>query len=632
MKFVSEFVLYLIGAFGCILGGMWVSTQQIAKMLHYPVEFGTPLLIKGSPIYWPEFMLWWFTYGDYAPDAFEEAAMASVIGACIGIAFILFFAFARVMPKNKKQLTSHGTASWATESEIKESDLMSGRGVVLGTTFDNQYLCHDGPEHLLLVAPTGSGKGIGHVIPTLASPAWPESVVVLDIKRENWIKTSRYRKQALKNIVIKFEPTNGDGTSAKFNPLDEIRIRTEYEAADVQNLVYMMVFSDEKAGKGDPHWPISAADFLFGVVLHLKYIQPNASLPSVAAYLRQKQLEEIIAEMMLTEHVEDETFFQRIYGDSIVADQPKTHPKVFEAGMKMNNTPEKERGSIFSTAVAKFDLYKDPVICRNVEQSNFKIEDLMDHDKPVSLYLVTPPGELPRLKSLFRIMVDLIFHKLTGPMSEQKEEVHKHRLLLMIDEFPALERMDKIQAALAWARGYKIKIALVIQDMNQIYQYYTRDNSIIGNAKVRIFHTPESEDTKKFISTALGNRTEVVENKSYQRSFFGYFLKSVTISTQESARPLMYPDEVGKMPMEQEIIFTSGKAPILAKKIKYYEDPVFARGVLPPLEKSDLIYEDKIFAPIGSRQPVVADPTPSVPQITDDYYGTHIDDEFEDED
>lgn len=588
MRFVKEFLLYLLGAFGCIISGMWVSTQQIAKMLNYPIEFGEPYFLFGKILYLPQFMYWWFKYGDYAPDQFEDASVASVVGALAGTIFILVFAFLRVSVKPKP--TSQGTARWATKEEVENSELVTGKGVVLGMTQDKKhYLCHDGPEHVLLVAPTGSGKGISTVLTTLFS--WPESMVVLDIKRENWEKTSSFRKKHLNNIVIKFEPANGDGSSARFNPLDEIRIRTPYEASDVQNIVHMMVFTTEEGSKGDPHWNINAADFLFGVVMHLKYTQEKASLPSVASFLRQNDIEDILIEMMSTEHVEDETFFSSIYDSNIIADLPKTHPEVYKAAKKMENTPEKERGSIYSSTVSKFDLYKDPIISRNVSESNFCIEDLMDYEKPVSLYLVTPQGELPRLKKLFRIIVDLIFHKLTGPMSASKEEVHKYRLLMLLDEFPALERMDKIQSALAWARGYKIKIVLVVQEINQIYQHYTKENSIFGNTKVKVFHTPDDLETPKYISEALGKWTEIVENKSYQRAFFGHLLKSVTVSTQETARPLLTPDEVGQLTNEDEIIFMSGKRPILARKIKYFEDEIFSKRELkPPVATSDLIH------------------------------------------
>lgn len=632
MKFITDFFIYLLGAFGCMIGGLWISSQQIAVVLQHPVEFGEPLIILGHYVYPPYFILWWFTYGHLAPDEFQRAATAALLGIGAGILFILFFAFGRLM--RKPELTSHGSARWATPKEIKKSGLLDGKGVVLGMTQNKKdYLCHNGPEHTLLVAPTGSGKGVTSVIPTCQS--WEESMIILDVKKENWNKSAAYRKKYLKNVVIKFEPTSSDGSSAKFNPLDEIRIRSDKEVGDVQSLMQTLVFTKNPGEKdGDPHWKISAADFLIGVVLHLKYIQERASFPSVAAFLRQKSLEEIILEMMETEHVEEPAFFSDIYGNSCIEEKPLTHPVVFGAAQKMYNTPDKERGSIYSTAVKAFDLYKDPIISRNVEESDFCIADLMDYKKPVSLYLVTPPDQQERLQALFRVIFDLVFCKLTGVMSEKPEDQHKHKLLLLIDEFPTLQRMDKLQSALAWARGYNIRMFLIVQELNQIYQYYSKENSIIGNCKVRVFHAPDTPEDRKYISDSLGMKTIVVENKSYQGSFRGPLLRSVTTNTQETARALLTADEIGQLAQE-EIIFKTGERPIKARKFKYFEDPVFMERTLPPPKQSDRIRSsppsrmEKTHQTALHTASVAAVAAAIIPE--EDFYGGYDEEEFEDE-
>ena len=93
----------------------------------------------------------------------------------------------------------------------------------------NEYLRHDGPEHVLCFAPTRSGKGVGLVVPTLLT--WPDSAIVHDIKGENWTLTAGWRARF--GRVLLFDPTNN--LSAAYNPLLEVR-RGEWEVRDVQNI------------------------------------------------------------------------------------------------------------------------------------------------------------------------------------------------------------------------------------------------------------------------------------------------------------------------------------------------------------------------------------------------------------
>ncbi len=633
MRYLRDYILYLAGAFGSMIAGMWLSTQEIARLLNHPVEFGDPYIIFGRPVYPPYFLIWWHNYGDYAPEQFEDAATYCIIGIFVALCFVFVFAFARVM--RKPQLSSHGSARWANQKEIEETGLLDGNGFVLGTTEEGEYLSHDSNEHDMLIAPTGSGKGISSVLPTLMSEAWPHSCVVLDVKKENWNATSRFRKETLGQLVIKFEPLIDDGTSACFNVLDEIRLKTAFEADDVQTICQILIPSDTK---GDPHWPISAAAFLVGVMLHVKYLHEDASLPLIGSYLKIKPLGELLMEMLEAEHVEDEDFFRNLYGYCI-EETPKTHPIVYQAAMKMANTPEKERGSIYSATIPPFALFDNPVISKNVRYSSFRIADLMDYEKPVTLFLVTPPGEIKKLKNIFRVMVEMMLNKLTGPLSEKKEHDHKHRLMFLLDEFPALERMEKIESALAWARGYKIKFSLVIQNIPQITQFYTQNTSIFGNCKVRIYHAPADPDTKNALSKELGNKTIIVENKSYQRNFRIPLLKSETISTQEIAKPLLDPTEVGLLG-DNLVILMTGKRPILGRKIKYFEDPVFAQNELPPLETSDIIYPPPpqvASRPVSSTSSFIEKEREeeekegkAAPRIEDDYYAAADDFEFDD--
>ena len=216
----------------------------------------------------------------------------------------------------------------------------------------------------------------------------------------------------------------------------------------------------------------------------------------------------------------------------------------------------------------------------------------MNDDLPISLYLVTPPGQIKRLSPLFRMIVTLIIDKLTASMEFKDGKPikgYKHRLLLLLDEFPALGTLDKVQDALAFVAGYGIKVMPIIQDLNQLYAKYTKNTSIMGNSHIQVYHTPTDLDTKKYLSESLGDKTEVVENNSYSGDRFNFVLKNESTHTTESARRLLDPAEVGELSGDKEIIFQAGARPILAKKLRYFNDNNFNCRVLAAPAKSDII-------------------------------------------
>jgi len=185
----------------------------------------------------------------------------------------------------------HGSAHWATRAEVLATSLIPPRGqpvrgVYVGAWLDpktnrKKYLTHDGPEHVLAFAPTRSGKGVGLVIPTLLT--WPHAVLVHDLKGENWALTAGWRQRELGSRCLKFDPTVNDGSSVRFNPLQEVRLGTVYEIKDVQNIATMIVDPD---GKGlMDHWARTGHALLVGAILHVLYAEPDKTLRGVASFL-----------------------------------------------------------------------------------------------------------------------------------------------------------------------------------------------------------------------------------------------------------------------------------------------------------------------------------------------------------
>ena len=583
--------------------GIWASTQWVAHMTNYPIEFGAPLLvIGGTPIYTPKFLFWWWNYGVYAPESFDLASYATMGGTILAMSFLFAVSVFRGRGRDPEKATSHGTAHWAGPAEIEKTGLLKedSQGVILGQMrADGRYLRHDGPEHIMVMAPTRSGKGVGIIIPTLLT--WPHSVLVMDIKSENWGKTAGFRKEKLKNIVLKFDPTASDGSSIRFNPLSEIRLRTNNEVRDVQNIADMLV-DPQGTGQLD-HWAKTGHALLVGVTLHLLYFNENATMADIASFLSDptQGFEDTLNDMLEARHDPSEEVFQNIYRV-----KSATHPKVAEAARELLNKSENERSSVLSTAMSFLGLYRDPIVAHNTSVSEFKIQDLMNSIRPVSLYLVVPPSDITRLKPLLRLVLNQIIRRQIEKMEflgGKEIKNYKHRMLLLIDEFPALGRLDTFEASMAYIAGYGLKALLVVQSLNQLNKTYTADNAIIDNCHIRVVYTPNDVKTPEFISKLLGTKTEIVENQSYSGSRINVWLGKVSLSTQETQRALLTPGELGTFPATEEIIFVAGTSPIRANKVTYYEDANFKWRQMEAPPVSDKIYQQPAIMPASKMPP-----------------------------
>jgi len=583
-KFLLFTSLLIIAVF---VLGLWTSTQFIAKWLAYQPELGPPLLVlKGWPVYAPwKFLFWYFHFGAYAPRQFENALWFSYLGSISGVIFAVYLSLVRA--RRKKVPTSHGTADWASADDLKQAGLLSGEGVVIGESANGVYLRHDGPEHVIAIAPTRSGKGVGIIIPTLLT--WPHSVIVTDIKGENWGITSGYRKRALKNRVMKFDPTASDGSSVKYNPLEEIRLGTLNEVRDAQNIADILV-DPQGTGQLD-HWAKTGHALLVGTILHTLYAGEikQKNLTSVASFLSDpsRSIDQTIVSMLTAKHDPE---LKNGWVD-LAGRKTATHPVVAAAARELMNKSDNERSGVLSTAMSFLGLYRDPIVSANTGTSEFKISDLMHHEDPVSLYLVVPPSDLSRTRPLMRMIINQVGRTLTESLEFKDGKpvaAYRHRLLLLLDEFPALGRLDFFESALAFVAGYGMKVLLVVQSLNQLKKSYGPNNSIMDNCHVRIVFTPNDNETAELISRMLGQKTEIVTNQSYSGNRLNPWLKNMTCSTQETGRPLLTPGEVSILPYEEEIIFVAGHPPIWARKLFYFKDRNFIRRIVPAPDKSDV--------------------------------------------
>ena len=538
-----------------VFAAIWAATQWTAWRLAYQPQLGEPWLkLANLPLYPPPaFFLWWYWFDAYAPKIFVEGALIASSGGFAAIAVAIGLSVWRA--HEAKEAITYGSARWASAREVQAAGLLDPDGVVLGR-YGRAYLRHDGPEHVLCFAPTRSGKGVGVVVPTLLT--WPGSAIVHDIKGENWRLTAGWRARF--GHVLLFDPTN-TGSSA-YNPLLEVR-RGDAEVRDVQNVADILV-DPEGALERRNHWEKTSHSLLVGAILHVLYAEEDKTLAGVANFLSdpRRPIETTLQAMMRTLHLGD-----------------RPHPVVASAARELLNKSENERSGVLSTAMSFLGLYRDPVVAQVTRRCDWRIADLVDDQNPVTLYLVVPPSDISRTKPLVRLILNQIGRRLT---EELNRGARKQRLLLMLDEFPALGRLDFFESALAFMAGYGLKSFLIAQSLNQIEKAYGPNHAILDNCHVRVAFATNDERTARRISDALGTATELRAMKNYAGHRLSPWLGHLMVSRQETARPLLTAGEVMQLPPTDELVLVSGISPIRAKKARYYEDRRLAARIMPP--------------------------------------------------
>ena len=546
----------------------------------------------------------WLTLSTSLPDAYHPAVNRILLslGTAWLLALLLHLVVRLALRRRSDEANDiHGTADWASRADIESAGLLSPtknlRGVYVGSWLDERehpwYLKHDGPEHVLAFAPTRSGKGVGLVLPTLLD--WNGSAIIHDPKAEAWSLTAGWRRSA-GHSVLYFDPTTPPPLSVRFNPLAELRIGQPEEVADAQNLAHIIA---DPEGQGlQDHWAKTAQALLTGVILHACYMYQaehdrTATLSDVATMLSDpaRSTEDLLEEMVGYPHTPD-----------------GPHPVIGEEARAMLNRDEREMSSVLSTAISFLSLYRDPMVSEAMACSDFRIDDLINADNPVSLYLVVRPSDASRLRPLIRLLLTQVVRRLTGKMTFQGGRVsahYNHRLLLLLDEFAALAKMPAIEDALPYMAGYGIKCYLIVQDISQLQHVYGNSESITSNCHVRVAFAPNKIETAEVISKMCGDQTVVRQSISASGGQTDLLLSNVSESRQQVRRPLLTPDEVLRLPGPTKtpngdislpgdmLIFCAGKRPIYGKQILFFLDPIFLqRSQIAPPTNSDRLTEN----------------------------------------
>ena len=442
----------------------------------------------------------------------------------------------------------YGDARWATGGEMRKAQLHAKTGLIVGKR-NGQLLTNNEPVHALVVAPTRSGKGVGIVIPNLLT--WPGSVIVLDIKHENYQRTAGARAQT--QPVYMWSPMAEH--SASFNPLDFITASGPNRISDIQRLATILL---PQEGYGGSMWVNEARSLFMGLVLLV---------------LEEKDKASTLGEVYRTLMAEKDLV--QIAEEALDNDDLDRTCKELLANFK--NKAAKERSGVKSNLTQAMGLWANPHIDAATAESSFDLRTL--RKKPASIYVGVAQDQLvtlaPLLNLFFQQAVAVLSHTLPGTDEP-------HEVLMLIDEFPMLGQMETLTKGLALLAGYRIRIALICQGLGQLEEIYRQGTEgVLQNCALQVFFAPNDDSTTNYIARRLGTKTVKVHSRSQGQDW------SSSTSTSYVPRPMLPPEEVRRLSETKAIIFKEKARPILADKIRYYQERRFKKLLCdpPPVEQ-----------------------------------------------
>ena len=576
-----------------ISAGLSTATQNLAGSLNYASGLGDPLFHK---FYNPFNVFPWSQripdeYSNHVGRAWLLGSVSFLTVLALGIGSYVAMTFTK-----KKKLEGHGTAQWADRQEIVEAGLLEANAkdtsLIIGGWKEKNgsisYLVHTGPESCLLYAPARSGKGVALVVPILLS--YSKSCLVLDVKGELWDQTAGYRKKGLGNKVIFHDPSSMDEGNARFNAIDEIRTGTPLAVKDAQMIAEYVIPSEggENGGSGNTeHFKKAARSLVVGVMLYECYRAFDTNKVVNIAHILSVLSS---PETPPREYLED----MRRYDD----EDCSCIGVIQETASEMLNREDKEFSSVLSSVITPLTKFRDPILAAATSQSDFKINDLVDNNDPVTLYLTIRPSDRDVLSSYFALIVNLVCRRMTEKMPTSNNP--RHELLLMLDEFSSLPSLPIVQQSMDVMPGYGIKAFIVLQDYETLKRLYTESETISSNCKVTIAYTPNKYKTAELLSSMVGVKTVEEKTVSKQKKLIAVDGKSESEGLH--SRALLTPDEIMRIPVPkvdeqyrmiepgESLVFNRGCHPIKAIQTPwFFDDEMTRRANISAPDTSDRI-------------------------------------------
>jgi len=556
---VISVVVMLLMALPVYGGICYVVVMNYGQDYLYYLQYPHIILQYYQPLveYWWQYYQYYQGFvGDFPPEYMAQLKQYSydfVMPPAGGFLFGLFLLFVIRAPlldfRPFKMIESvHGDAHWATEKEIQAAKLRAKKGMLLGRT-KKGYLVADDFQHVLLFAPTGSGKGVGFVIPNLLY--WENSVVVHDIKGENHELCSGYRASIGQDVWY-WNPADPDGVSHCYNPLDWISDKPGQMVDDVQKICNLILPEQE-------FWQNEARSLMLGVILYLVAVPEKVN--SFGEVVRTMRSDDVV------------------YNLAVVLDTigKRIHPVAYMNIAAFLQKADKERSGVISTLNSGLELWANPLIDATTARSDFDMQMLKK--KKMSVFCGVTPDNLKRLEPLLKVFYQQATDFMTRHMPRKDEP---HGVMFMMDEFPSLGEMPQFQVGIAYFRGYRVKLFLIVQDTQQLKGIYEEAgmNSFLSNSYYRVTFAANNIETANLISQLIGNKTAMQKSHNAPK-FLDMNPAARTVNTSEVQRALLLPQEVITLPRDEQIILIESNPPIKTKKIFYFKDKFFTKRLLP---------------------------------------------------
>ncbi|WP_093086076.1 type IV secretory system conjugative DNA transfer family protein [Sphingobium sp. AP50] len=473
--------------------------------------------------------------------------------------------------RNRRSL--HGEARFASEGELRRERLRDKNGIIVGQK-GGRYLVFGGTEHVLLEAPTRAGKGVGVVIPNLLS--WPDSVVVLDVKRENWTITAGFRARHGQTVYL-FDPLDPEGRSARYNPLSFIDREDDTDVVnELQKIAGMLFPAPEKA---DPFWAEAARGAFVGVGA---LVAANPALPFTIGEI-----------------------YRRLTTGDPKSELPRVLEEARRTGQRLSqacvsalsdftSASDNTFSGIKQTITSKLNLWLNPFVDAATSETDFDLRQI--RRERISIYLGVSPDNIDRIAPVYNLFLQQLIDLNTRELPETGGDVP---VLVLLDEFARLGKAPVIASAFSYVAGYGLRLLPVIQSRSQPRGIYGADvtDEIIANCGLEIVFTPKELKVANELSERLGFFTMNVKSKS--RTIHG-FLANRSISESDQRRALMMPQELMQMPKRDLLLLRGGIPPVRGRKIEYFRSRRFTARVFNPPQVAPRLVRLNTPAPLAN--------------------------------
>lgn len=507
----------------------------------------------------------------YADDAsLRKSLVASMAVSGVGLLVVLPAAFvAAARPRR----ALHGDARFATASEIERAGLtrQTGAPSILVGRYGKRLLSLPGQLSVMLSAPTRSGKGVGVVIPNLLN--WPDSVVVLDIKGENFDVTAGFRA-AHGQAVYAFSPFDEGARSHRWNPLSTVRTSPLHRVGDLLAIGQVFFPNDGGSTSSEAFFNDQARNLFLGIGL---YLLETPALPrTIGEMLRQSSGKG----QPLKDHL---TAAIRQRQEDASSSMPPLSEECVDALQRLLSNSENTLSSIVSTFNAPLVIFADAVVDAATSADDFQIEDV--RRRRMSVYVRIPPNRLANARPLLTLFFSQLVSLNTRKLPTQDKTLSV-QCLLVNDEFVAMGRVGIISSAAAFLAGYNLRLLTVVQAMSQLDAVYGEKEArtFATNHGLQILYAPREQRDADEYSAMLGHFTERATSRGRSRSFSGHGHTTVSRNESEQRRALLLPQEFKELGSERLVIVMENCKPILGEKIRYHREKVFKARLLPPPE------------------------------------------------